>query len=334
MATRNIVPRANNEGNIGTNLLRWIKGWFGDIFVSGSITDGTNSATVANIKTAVDDMHLASGQFNQTVSGEISGLTNKATPVDNDVFLAENSANSYSKIKVLWSSIVTTLKTYFDTVYTLTNLGGVPTTRQVNGHALSADVTVTKSDVGLSVVTNDIQAKADFSGYTNKGTPIDGDSLIINDSASAGNIKKSLWSDIKGTLKSYFDTLYQPIGGFASYYAESLGESSTTSVYPTFINKVTLTCTPTAGTYILEYGAWVTNSNAVKNIWVRIIDPTSTFEVQIDNGTPYSGSGWVNVSDFKQLTLSNVSSTFTIDFCVPANAGYIKNAKISLRRIY
>ncbi len=36
----------------------------------------------------------------------------------------------------------------------------VPITRSVNGHPLSADVTVTKADVGLGNVTNDIQTKA------------------------------------------------------------------------------------------------------------------------------------------------------------------------------
>lgn len=42
-----------------------------------------------------------------------------------------------------------------DRAYTDTAVGGrVPTTRTVNGHALSADVTVTKSDVGLGSVDN------------------------------------------------------------------------------------------------------------------------------------------------------------------------------------
>jgi hypothetical protein len=28
MATKNIVPRAHEEGNIGTSLKNWLKGWF------------------------------------------------------------------------------------------------------------------------------------------------------------------------------------------------------------------------------------------------------------------------------------------------------------------
>lgn len=33
MATRNIVPRGDGEGNIGTSLKNWLKGWFKEIFV-------------------------------------------------------------------------------------------------------------------------------------------------------------------------------------------------------------------------------------------------------------------------------------------------------------
>jgi len=57
MATKNIVPRADGEGNIGTQLKNWFKGWFKNLFVSGNITDGTNSTTVASIKDAVDRKH-------------------------------------------------------------------------------------------------------------------------------------------------------------------------------------------------------------------------------------------------------------------------------------
>lgn len=42
----------------------------------------------------------------------------------------------------------------------LVNAAYVPVARTINGHALSADVTVSKTDVGLSAVTNDTQLKA------------------------------------------------------------------------------------------------------------------------------------------------------------------------------
>ena len=57
MATRNIVPRADGEGNIGTQLKNWLKGWFKNLFVSNELTDGTNSTTIADIKDAVNKRH-------------------------------------------------------------------------------------------------------------------------------------------------------------------------------------------------------------------------------------------------------------------------------------
>jgi hypothetical protein len=52
MATKNIVPRADAEGGIGTALKRWL-----NVFISGVLSDGTNTATVANLKSAVDLKH-------------------------------------------------------------------------------------------------------------------------------------------------------------------------------------------------------------------------------------------------------------------------------------
>lgn len=80
----------------------------------------------------------------------------------------------------------------------------------------SQDVTtnphaVTKTQVGLGNVTDDAQAKADFSGYTAKTTPVDADTALINDSAASGVVKKVTLSNIKSTLKTYFDTLYAAI---------------------------------------------------------------------------------------------------------------------------
>lgn len=44
--------------------------------------------------------------------------------------------------------------------------GLVPETRKVNGHALDADVTVTKTDVGLGNVENALQVSASGSAKT------------------------------------------------------------------------------------------------------------------------------------------------------------------------
>ena len=43
---------------------------------------------------------------------------------------------------------------------------------------------------------------------SSKTTPVDGDSILIEDSADGNKTKKSTWANIKATLKTYFDTLY------------------------------------------------------------------------------------------------------------------------------
>jgi hypothetical protein len=42
MTTKNFVPRMNGEGNIGTSVKRWLKGWFNSVNVSGDVEIGGN----------------------------------------------------------------------------------------------------------------------------------------------------------------------------------------------------------------------------------------------------------------------------------------------------
>ena len=59
-------------------------------------------------------------------------------------------------------------------------------------------------------------------------TPLDADVLVVNDTANS-TTKKTLWSNIKATLKTYFDTLYSPVfttsAGLASLLSDETGSS-------------------------------------------------------------------------------------------------------------
>jgi len=47
-----------------------------------------------------------------------------------------------------------------------------------------------------------------------KSTPIDADNLLLQDSADLSIWKKLSWANVKATLKTYFDTLYQAAGTY------------------------------------------------------------------------------------------------------------------------
>lgn len=57
-------------------------------------------------------------------------------------------------------------------------------------------------------VTNATTVGSSINGATAKTTPVDADTMPLIDSAASNVLKKVTWSNIKATLKSYFDTLY------------------------------------------------------------------------------------------------------------------------------
>jgi len=52
--------------------------------------------------------------------------------------------------------------------------------------------------------------------YSSKATPVDADELPLADSAATFGPKKLTWSNLKATLKTYFDTLYAKVGAVTS----------------------------------------------------------------------------------------------------------------------
>lgn len=118
---------------------------------------------------------------------KITALTALSTPSSSDVMPIVDVTATTTK-KITWTNILAAVKSYTDTLYTLTNLGGVPTSRTVNGYALSSNVTITKTDLSLSNVdnTSDATKNSATATLTNKritkreGTTSSTSSLTIN----------------------------------------------------------------------------------------------------------------------------------------------------------
>lgn len=73
----------------------------------------------------------------------------------------------------------------------------------------ACDIQSVNGKTGAVVLSyTDVGAEPVLSGSTAKATPVDADGVIIVDSAASNGTKKVLWSVVKSTLKTYFDTIY------------------------------------------------------------------------------------------------------------------------------
>lgn len=75
-------------------------------------------------------------------------------------------------------------------------------------HLTSAEVTKLGGIEALADVTDAVNVGSSIHGATAKTTPVDADTIPLIDSAAANVLKKVTWANIKATLKTYFDTLY------------------------------------------------------------------------------------------------------------------------------
>lgn len=63
-------------------------------------------------------------------------------------------------------------------------------------------------------------------GVSGKTTPVDADELGLIDSAASNALKKLTWANVKATLKTYFDALYQPASSALTALASAFTPAS------------------------------------------------------------------------------------------------------------
>jgi len=151
---------------------------------TGSITEETNTMTFDDgdgapitLQTIRDGAGGADGTaIHDDEANEITAITIKATPVDADEFIQEDSAAAFVKKAVTWAAIKATLKTYNDSLYSATGaLMGV--------WGASSEITLTAGGVAVlttqgyfTIDTNADDATDDLTQITGLAT---GDEIII-----------------------------------------------------------------------------------------------------------------------------------------------------------
>jgi hypothetical protein len=165
----------------------------------GTVTTGnpgtevivTNSGTTS---AAVLDFTIPQGEQGAagTGSGDMLAATYDPQAIAGDAFDVDNHTDG------------TTNKVYSAT--DKTKLAGIEA---------SADVT-DAGNVGSSI-----------HGATAKTTPVDADELPLIDSVASNVLKKLTWINLKATLKTYLDTLYQPLDSDLTTWAGKTAPTGT-----------------------------------------------------------------------------------------------------------
>jgi len=164
----------------------------------------------------------------------------------------------------------------------------------IKAHAASGMVQVKLSHANTTAA--DIAAIVNAS--TSKATPVDADAFAGIDSEASFSLKKFTWANIKATLKTYLDTLYQPLAANLTSWAG---------------------IAPTAKQDALVSGTSIKTINSTSllgsgDIAISATPGGSTTQVQFNNAGAFAGDdGLTFDSSTKSLGISGSQWSLRID---------------------
>lgn len=184
-----------------------------------------------------------------------------------------------------------------------------------------------------------LKVDTNMSGYTSKTTPVDADLLPLSDSGGGSSfvIKKLTWANLKGTLKTYFDTLYKVASSeitsgiieLATTAESQAGTDDSRAITPLKLRNA-LNASGAAPIYACR--AWV-NFNGTGTVAIRASGNASSIT---DNGVGDYTVNFTTAMPDVSYGMSG-SNTYGTSYIAPGTAGndIMLGAKtISSQRIY
>lgn len=211
--------------------------------------------------------------------GQLSNYLNAGFVHYSD-YLPEGATNLFftnARARAALSSSATGLSYNSATgVFSLTANYAIP--QYISFAGPTAARTWTGPDAGAILLTNQ---PGEIAALAEKGTPGAADFFLLEDSAASNAKKMTLWSDIKSTLTTYFNTLYSvkaaPTTVYAGGTAYGLTNSPAAVTFGTTSPAITV---PAAGTYLIRYRAHVEYAGAT-----FAANQTATLKLRRTNNT-------------------------------------------------
>ena len=266
------------------------------VFSSGQAIADTYENTVETSET------IEGGSiFDSEGSSQIASLTSKTTPVDADVFMIDDSADSFKKKKLSWANLKATAKTYFDGLYfafgKANQLASV-TEKAANAAADDAILIEDSEASGAKKKMKMLWIKGYLStvfwgnvlnqwgSLTEKTDPADNDILVLEDSAAVWAKKKIKWSSIKAKF-----LWTQETSGIKTTQNTGIGTDPISGTALKVVGKQSIDATSVTS----DYGLTVSSTVGGINVYVSGSGGDYAMQVQSAGSMPagyfISGSG-------------------------------------------
>ena len=305
-------------------------GNFAGLDANGNLTDSGKKAS--DFATSATATTTTNGLMSSTDKTKLDGVASGAEAnVQSDWNVSDSSSDAYIKnkpsipaeqIQSDWNQTTTSAKDYIknkptiptkvsqltnDSGYT-TNTGTI-TSVKMNGSTIS---TSGEANLGTVITSHQSLAACYQTGDTAETSLADGDYFPFYDTSASGK-KKTLWSNIKSVLKTYFDSLYKGASVHDTwsevtskpFTSTGSGLTVSSNVLKTSQYDITLNHTGTASaTVTRQQNLAATGASGVNT------------EVAID-GTRYLESSTKTTSsgvDTFSFTNANITTTAVYDF--------------------